>query len=292
VTRSRTRGLLLATVASVTWGTVPVAGTIALGGITAPLLCSIRLLVATAFLALVLTRRGVRPFRRPPRLVYLAAIGLAANYLFYMWGLERAGAATSQVLIQTAPLSLIVLGVAWLRERLTVRQIVGGLVALAGVFLVSWDDAVGLPHRGLGVLLILVASFTWGVYGAAHRRLGDKHASGPTMMWIFLLAALVTVPFAFTEVLRRPDPVHLAAIAYLCLNTIVAYWSFAESVRHIDASVAAVILTLGPVVTFGLLLVTNRLDQDYIPKEPLTALKIAGAALVISGVCAAVTARR
>jgi drug/metabolite transporter (DMT)-like permease len=267
VTRSRTRGLLLATVASVTWGTVPVAGTIALGGITAPLLCSIRLLVATGFLAFVLTRRGVRPFRRPPRLIYLAALGLAANYLFYMWGLERAGAATSQVLIQTAPLSLIVLGVAWLKERLTLRQIAGGVVALLGVFLVSWDDAAGVPHRGLGVLLILAASFTWGVYGAAHRRLGDDHASGPTMMWIFLLAALATVPFAFTEVLRRPDPVHLAAIAYLCLNTI-------------------------PVVTFGLLLVTNRLDQDYIPHEPLTALKIAGAALVISGVCAAVTARR
>jgi drug/metabolite transporter (DMT)-like permease len=292
VTRSRTRGLLLATVASVTWGTVPVAGTIALGGITAPLLCTIRLLVATAFLALVLTRRGVRPFRRPPRLVYLAALGLGGNYLFYMWGLERAGAAASQVLIQTAPLFLIVLGVAWLKERLAVRQIVGGVIALAGVFLVSWDDAAAMPHRGLGVLLILAASFTWGVYGAAHRKIGGDHASGPTMMWIFLLAALVTVPFAFTEVLRRPDAVHLGAIAYLCLNTIVAYWSFAESVRHIKASVAAVILTLGPVVTFGLLLVTNRLEQGYIPYEPLTALKVGGAALVIGGVCTAVTARR
>ncbi|MHC4133863.1 MAG: DMT family transporter [Planctomycetota bacterium] len=291
MTRSRTRGLLLATVASVTWGTVPIAGTIALGGITAPLLCTIRLLIAAAFLALVLTRRGVRPFRRPPRLVYLAALGLAANYLFYMWGLERAGAATSQVLIQTAPLFLIVLGVAWLKERLTVRQIAGGVVALAGVFLVSWEDAPEVPHRGLGVLLILAASFTWGVYGAAHRKLGDDHASGPTMMWIFLIAALGTVPFAFTEVPRRPDAVQLAAIAYLCVNTIVAYWSFAESVRHVKASVAAVILTLGPVVTFGLLLVTNRLDQGYIPDEPLTALKVGGAALVIGGVCTAVTAR-
>jgi drug/metabolite transporter (DMT)-like permease len=292
VTRSRTRGLLLATVASVTWGTVPVAGTIALGGITAPLLCTIRLLVAAAFLAFVLARRGGHPFRRPPRLVYLAAVGLGGNYLFYMWGLERAGAATSQVLIQTAPLFLIVLGVAWLKERLTVRQIAGGVAALTGVFLVSWGDAAAVPERGFGVLLILLASFTWGVYGAAHRKLGDDHASGPTMMWIFLLAALMSVPFALTEALRRPDAVHLGAIAYLCLNTIVAYWSFAESVRHVDASVAAVILTLGPVVTFGLLLITNRLDQDYMPREPLTVLKIAGAALVIGGVCAAVTARR
>jgi drug/metabolite transporter (DMT)-like permease len=292
VTRSRTRGLLLATVASVTWGTVPIAGTIALGGITAPLLCTIRLLLGAALLALVLTRRGVRPFRRPPRLVYLAALGLGGNYLFYMWGLERAGAATSQVLIQTAPLFLIVLGVAWLKERLTLRQIAGGAVALAGVFLVSWDDGPDVSRRGLGILLILAASFTWGVYGAAHRKLGGDHESGPTMMWIFLLAALVTLPFAFTEAVRRPDAVHLAAIAYLCLNTIIAYWSFAESVRHIKASVAAVILTLGPVVTFGLLLVTNRLDQDYVPFEPLTALKVTGAALVISGVAAAVTARR
>ncbi|MHC4576646.1 MAG: DMT family transporter [Planctomycetota bacterium] len=292
MTPALSRGLLLAAVASVAWGTVPIAGRIALGGISAPLLSSIRLLFAAAFLAFVLRRRGNRPFRRPPRLVYLAAFGLGSNYLAYMWGLERAGAATSQVLIQTAPLFLIVLGVVWLKEQLSFRQLLGAAVAFVGVFLVSWEEAPDQPRHELGIVLILVASFTWGLCAAAHRRLGDRYASGPTMMWIFLLSAFLVTPFSTVEPLRRPDGVHLAAIAYLCLNSIVAYWSFAESLRHIKASVAAVILTLGPVVTFGLLLLTNRIEQTYIAYEALTALKLGGAALVIGGVCAAVTAPR
>ena len=46
---------------------------------------------------------------------------------------------------------------------------------------------------------------------------------------------------AIFETWRTPDPVQWTAIAYLCVNTVVAYWSFAESLRHIDASTAAAI---------------------------------------------------
>jgi len=288
----RKRGLLLATVASVVWGTVPLAGTVALRGITAPLLSTVRLLFAALFVAAVIRRRGGRPFARPPAAVVVAALGLAGNYLCYMWGLERAGPATSQVLIQTAPLFLILLGVFWLKERPTLRQLAGAAAALGGVFLVSFEPAADAARHLAGTLLILAASFTWGIYGAVHRRLGHVHPSGPTMMWIFLLAALFLLPFAAVEPLRRPDGVELAAIAYLCANTVVAYWCFAEAVRWIDASLAAVITTLGPVVTFSLLLVTNRLPQARVPYEALTAPRLLGAALVIGGVCAAVTGRR
>lgn len=292
MTRSRSRGIFLATVASLVWGTVPIAGQIALGGITAPLLSSIRLFVAGLFLAVVLVRRGGRPFRRPPPLVYLASLGLAANYVCYMWGLERAGPAAGQIVITTAPLFLVVLGVVWLGERVTLRQVVGGVAAVAGVALVSWEPLPDVPQRSAGIAIMLVAAFTWGLYGASHRRLGDRHASGTTMMWIFFLSAILIAPCIAAEPLRRPDGVQLTAIAYLCVNSIVAYWCFAEAVRHIDASLAAVITTLGPVVAFGCLLVTNRMDQGYVPFEPLSAWKLGGAALVIGGVCAAIPGRR
>ena len=80
----------------------------------------------------------------------------------------------------------------------------------------------------------------------------------------------------------------IAAILYLCVNTIIAYWSFAECLRHIDASLAAVLVTIGPVITFALLLVTNRMDQARIPYEPFTLARLAGAALVMGGVALAV----
>ena len=45
-------------------------------------------------------------------------------------------------------------------------------------------------------------------------------------------------------------------------------------------------------IAFGCLLVTNRIEQSYVPFEPLSAWKLGGAALVMGGVATAITARR
>ncbi|MDJ0973535.1 MAG: DMT family transporter [Planctomycetota bacterium] len=291
--RSATKGVLLAGVAALVWGTVPIGGVIALPGMSAPVLSALRLTVAGLFLMLVLaSRKGRALFQRPPRLIYLAALGLGGNYVLYMWGVERTGAGTSQVLIQTAPLFLILLSLVVLGERMSRRQALGTLIAFVGVTLVSWREASGEPRTAFGVLLVLLAALTWAVYAVAHKRLGREHDAGATMMWIFLLSALVALPGAALESWRTPDGVQWLAILYLCMNTVVAYWSFAESLRHIEASTAAVIATLGPVVTLGVLAITNRMDQDRVPFETLSALKLGGAALVLTGVVLAVTARR
>ncbi len=283
-TRSRRRGLVLAAVASATWGTVPIAGKIALAGINAPTLSALRLLAAGAILALWLRRK----MGKPPRILFAAALALAGNYVFYMWGLERAGPATAQVLIQTAPLFLVILGVAFLGEPMTRRQAAGTVIALGGVGLVSFS---GAPGEGFGMVLILVAALTWAVYAALHKRLGRDHASGGTMAWIFLGAGAALLPLCWFEPARAADGVQILAIAYLCLNTIVAYGAFAECLRHIPASLAAVILTLGPVVTFLLLIIANGMDQSRIPREPVTFAKVIGAVLVMGGVLLAIRRR-
>ena len=288
----RLRGLVLATITSVLWGTVPVAGKIALGGMSAPLLSVLRLLLAGLVLAALLGRSRFRSGMRPSRLVALAALGLGANYVFYMWGLEHAGAGTSQVLIQTAPLFLILLGIFVLGERPSPWEWAGIAGATFGVLLVSWEETSELSGSALGIGLVLVSALTWAVYAVAHKRLGRDHASGGTMCWIFLLSAVVVAPTVPFAPVRSADPAQVAAIVFLCVNTFVAYWCFAEALRHIPATTAAVLATLGPAITFGLLAFTNRMDQDYVPYEEITAVKIGGAVLVVGGVVLAVVLPR
>ncbi len=299
--RNRALGLSLATLTSVLWGTVPIAGKVALPGMNAASLSVLRLGVATVFLLALMRWRNGRSLRDllapPPRLVYLAAIGLACNYAFYMLGLERAGAATSQVLIQLAPLFLLLLGIVWLKERPRRRQLVGAALAVAGLVLVSWASGGGAFEQSgtlaTGIACIIFSALMWGVYAAAHKRLGERHDSGRTMMWIFALSALAIAPAIPFEAARHADGVQAAAIAYLCINTIIAYWAFAESLRHIEASVVAVITTLGPVVTFALVALNNHwLRWDRIGYETLGPGKLLGAALVVSGVLLAVTGYR
>jgi drug/metabolite transporter (DMT)-like permease len=229
-------------------------------------------------------------------LLFAAAVGLAGNYALYMLGLERAGAATTQVLIQVAPLFLILLGIFWLRERPRPRQLAGAFVALTGLFLVSWasgrTDNVLAGQKALGVAFVVGSALSWGFYAAVHKRLGESHASGTTMMWIFLMASALLAPTMALEPARSPDGIQMAATAYLCVNTIVAYWCFAEALRHADATIIAVITTLGPIVTLLLLALNNHLGWTRIGYEELTAGKLAGAALVLGGVVLAITGRR
>ena len=89
-TKNRALGLALATTTSVLWGTVPIAGKVALPGMSASTLSVLRLILASLFLAFVLGKRNGRGFRsvwtKPPPLLFAAAIGLACNYAFYMLG--------------------------------------------------------------------------------------------------------------------------------------------------------------------------------------------------------------
>ena len=299
-TKNRALGLALATTTSVLWGTVSLAGKVALPGMNASTLSVLRLLLASLFLAFVIGRRTGGGFRsvwtKPPPLLFAAALGLACNYAFYMLGLERAGAATTQVLIQLAPLFLLLLGIFWLKERPRPRQLVGACVALTGLFVVSWasgrTDNVLAGQKAWGIGFVVFSALSWGVYAALHKRLGERHASGTTMMWIFLMSAALLAPTMAFETARHPDAVQTAAIAYLCVNTIVAYWCFAEALRHIDATVVAVITTLGPLVTLAGLALNNHIGWERVGYEELTLGKLSGAALVLGGVLLAITGRR
>jgi len=297
--KNRALGLALAATTSVLWGTVPIAGKVALPGMNASTLSVLRLLLASLFLAFVIGKRNGRGFRsvwtRPPPLLFAAAVGLACNFAFYMLGLERAGAATTQVVIQLAPLFLLLLGIVWLKERPHARQLIGAVVALSGLLVVSWasgrTDGVLAGQEALGIGFVVFSALSWGVYAAMHKRLGEKHASGTTMMWIFLMSSALLAPTMALETARSPDGVQVAAIAYLCVNTIVAYWCFAEALRHIDATTVAVITTLGPVVTLSCLALNNQLGWARVGYEELTMGKLAGAALVLGGVLLAITRR-
>ncbi len=290
MTPSKAKGVALAGLAAFVWGTVPIGGTIALGGITSPLLSFVRLTIAALFSIWVVRQRGHR-LGRPPLGLVFAGLFLAVNYVTYMWAVERAGPAITQVLIQTAPLFLVLLGMAFLGERPTRRHLAGGAVALGGVVLVSWEGSA-TPRSALGVALVFLAAAGWAAYAMLQKRAGKDRHSSWCMAWVSLVAAAGTAPVAFVETLRSPDGVQLAAIAYLCMNTVVAYWAFTESLRHIDASLAAVILTLGPVVTLLVLLATNAMNQQRIPHEPFSWPRLLGAALVIGGVALAVSRQR
>ncbi len=295
----RRRGLLLAILTSAVWGTVPFGGRVALEGMSAPALSTVRLLFGALFIAAVVARRtgGLADLRRPSWIAIPAGLLLGANYSLYMWGLAWAGPVVSQVLIQTAQLFLVALSVAFLGERPAPRHLLGAAVALAGAVMVTHrapadDGAAPLSALPGGAVLIVLAAVAWAGYAVLHKVLGRERGSGSTMAWIFLVAAAVSAPVALAGRPTSLDGVEVAAVVFLCANSIVAYWAFAEALRHLEASLVAVICTLGPVVTVACSAAFNAVAWERLPHDPLTPWTLGGTVLVLGGVVLAVTARR
>jgi len=70
-------------------------------------------------------------------LFYLGVFGTAVGFVWYYQGVSRIGAAKTVIFNNLVPVFGVLLGWLLLGEQLTPSLIVGGLLAITGVFLVN-----------------------------------------------------------------------------------------------------------------------------------------------------------
>ena len=91
---------------------------------------------------------------------------------------------------------------------------------------------------------------------------------------VFIVAQfLLTRPLAALAV---PGPIHAISLAMAIFATVLPTWLIAESIKRMGANAASLVGSLGPVFTIGL--------GAMILGEPIHAIQLAGAALVLGGV--------
>jgi drug/metabolite transporter (DMT)-like permease len=296
---SRARGVGLALVTAVVWGTIPIAGKFALAAVTPAFLSFVRFTVAGTLMLGAVAWTGRSPvdtLRDPPlKLVAVAAVGLTGNYLLYFAGLELTTATAAQIVIQLSAVFLVLWGVLYFGEALSRARALGAAAAVVGVLVVNWNgtdlDVLLASDYLLGNLLVAGAAASWSLYAVGQKHLNRDRTSYETLGVVLVASAAFTLAPATPDIPSQVDWVPLAAVGYLCLNTFVGYGSFAESLKHVDASVTAVITTFAPVVTIALTPVVRSLAPSYFTTEPVTRWTLAGAALVVGGIVVVVRER-
>ncbi|MBU3058797.1 DMT family transporter, partial [Pseudomonas indica] len=139
-----------------------------------------RLLVSGSLLLayLAATRRlpRFRPLgRKGAWLVTAAVAGLTANYVLYLIGLKLLSPGTTQLVIQVAPILLLISSLFIFRERFSLGQGIGLAILLVG-FGLFFNQRLGelltsLTAYTAGVLTVLLAAFVWTFYGLAQKQL-------------------------------------------------------------------------------------------------------------------------
>jgi drug/metabolite transporter (DMT)-like permease len=217
------------------------------------------------------------------RLLVLAVLGLAVNYIAYLVGLHRTSPASAQVLIQLAQVLLSLGGIFVFGERFTRIQWTGFAVLVAGLVGFSWAQlaqlAADFERYASGVALIVFAAFVWAGYGLAQKQLLVRLGAQPLMLLIYAGCALCFTPFAHASQLAALDARGWALVAFCAANTLVGYGALAAALAHWEASRVSALLAAGPLVTLAI----ASLAAGAVPAERLDAASWLSAACVVAG---------
>lgn len=237
---------------------------------------------ATLFAILAATGRLARPRRADlPVVISVALLQMATFLTCVNFGLMRVDAGRAAILAYTTPLWVTPVAVGVLGERLGARKAAGLVVGLAGVavlfnpFGFDWSD----PRVVTGNGLLMLAAFGWA--GAILHTRNHAWRSSPLQLapWQMSLAAPVMLAFVLVFERDMHIPWTPALGANLIYNGVIATAFCFWAVVTVQRSLPAVSTSLGllAVPTAGMLLSAAVLG------EPLTATRLGGLVLILSG---------
>lgn len=217
------------------------------------------------------------------RLVWLGCVGYYLASLLDFMGLEYITASLERLVLFLYP-TIVVLFSAWLLGRPVTRRAVAALVlSYVGIAFVFWHDLRIAANAGAtltGGALVFASAILYALYlvqaGGVIARLGSSRF----IAWAMLASSVfVVAQFLLTRPLSAlavPRSIHAISVAMAIFSTVLPTWLIAESIRRMGANAASLVGSLGPVFTIGL--------GAMILGEPIHAIQLAGAALVLGGV--------
>jgi drug/metabolite transporter (DMT)-like permease len=205
-------------------------------------------------------------------------LGFGAAYAFLYYSLVGLSAGATAVILASVPLLTLVIAVALGQERLSMRGVGGGALAIAGIAVLSLDTLGGDLSRSYLVAAVLGAIAAAGSSVVA-KSFRDVH---PVNMNAFGMAAgtvlLAISSLAFRERWSLPRETEtLMAISWLViLGSVGLFQLFLYVIKRWTASATVYALAGMPVIA----VVLGALILD----QPITAEVLLGGALVIAAV--------
>jgi drug/metabolite transporter (DMT)-like permease len=253
----------------------------------------LRLALASAlFLGEVARRARHRshpgPARIGPRdwsaLVALAFVGQFLYQLLFITGLARTSAANSALILGCTPVFVALLTAALGHEHIPPARWSGVALSAAGIYLVVGHGAAVTRESLVGDMLMLGAVLCWAVATIMSRPLLARHSALRVTGYSMAIGTLFYAPFAWPQLhslawSRVSAWTWITLVASATLALCLSYMIWFTAVQRLGNTRTSVYSNMVPVVA----MVVAALGFG----EPIGALKVAGAAAVLTGVALA-----
>ena len=187
----------------------------------------------------------------------------------------------STLLQMTAPYYVLVISLFLFRERITLMKILAMLVAFIGCIFVTGVITGGMHSLDfVGVASALISGLFFGLYTIGCKLGSDKgYKPVTTMMYTFLFASLMTIPFANdVKVVESFVDVHLilGVLSLGILMTLIPFFVSTWGVQKLEASKVSLISVME--------VITACIVGYFLFDEEMTVLNIIGMSLVVASI--------
>ena len=271
--------------AVIVWGFSFVATKYALDEITPLTIIFLRQLLGIAFLGFIIIKQKKSFKITRQNFFWIILLGLVTSlHLFIqVTGLQWTTASNTGWIIGVTPVFMIILSAIFFKERITLMQLGGILVAFAGlILLVSKGDITKIDLiKNKGDVLVITSSFTWAVYSIISKKATLDFSPLLATFYLFAIMAIVTAPFNFCPGVINAV-IHLSlgrwlAIIFLgILCSGVGYMFWAQSLNEMSASRAGAFLYFEPFIAF--------FSSVILLDEKATILTFLSGIIIIAGV--------
>ncbi len=254
-------------------------------GVDAMTVLALRMLFSLPFFALVawlqMRRSAPLPAADRGRIVLLGVVGYyLSSYLDFL-GLQYISAGLERLILFLTPSFVLLMSVYWLRRRVGRIEWLALAICYGGTVLVFVHDAqAGSANVWLGGAFVLGSAVFYALYlllsGELVRRVGSLRLVSYVMCVSTVMSVgqfLVLRPAS--ALLQSPEVYRLSLLnALLC--TVLPVFVTMMGIARVGAPVASLAGMIGPVSVLFL--------AAWLLGEPVTAIQLAGTALVLSGI--------
>lgn len=284
--------LLLIVVAAIAGGGVASLAKIALREIPPLTFTFFRFLSVGIFLIPAFLSKKQKIKLKDLKNLVLVSFLATSNVTFFVLGVERTTATIAQMLYAAVPIIAGIFSYLLLKEKITIKKLVGVLLGFFGVLTIILLPVIGensvFNGNLIGNLLIFIAVSSFSLYTVLSKRYQKKYTP-LTLTVIFIITTICIQAFlAPTELKSNPNwwrKVSLTGVLGLAYVGIIGtgfyYLLYQYTIKKATPVIASMILYLQPIFSFiwAFFLLRERLTFGFIVGSMLAFI---GAGLVTS----------
>jgi len=244
--------------AVVFWGTSFVATKTVLLEIKPVTVIVLRLILASTLLTIVAlsTKRNFSINLKSHGWILVLALIATFHLWIQVTGLQYTTASNTGWIIGTAPIFMAILGLIFFKEKVTILQLAGILVAMFGLLLlIGKGNILNIDLiENKGDMLVLGSAFTWGVYSMVNKKISLSYSPLMTILYLFLMMLIIIIPFNLSSETLN-SVINLSLIGWISILFLglfcsgISYVIWARALRDMESAKVGAFLYFEPFVT-------------------------------------------